>query len=117
MRGVLSNCSLTAAAFVGFAGAASPAQPDPRMFLCPTPAAAAGFWKDLTVAVDRGVQMNQSIASHVAVQHRCWLETYQSRPVAMQAGTMRIGNGGANDGYVTPDYYVYVQFLTYGLRH
>jgi len=29
---------------------------------------------------------------------------------------MRIGNGGANDGYVTPDYYVYVQFVTYGLR-
>jgi hypothetical protein len=34
----------------------------------------------------------------------------------MQAGTMRIGNGGVNDGYVTPDYYLYVQFLTHGLR-
>ena len=34
----------------------------------------------------------------------------------MQAGTMRIGNGGGNDGYVTPDYYLYVQFLTYGLH-
>ena len=28
---------------------------------------------------------------------------------------MRIGNGSMNDGYVTPDYYLYVQFLTYGL--
>lgn len=35
----------------------------------------------------------------------------------MQGGTMRIGNGGTNDGYATPDYYVYVQFLTYGLGH
>jgi len=34
----------------------------------------------------------------------------------MQAGTMRIGDGGAVDGYVTPDYYMYVQFLTHGLR-
>ena len=87
------------------------------MFLCPTPAAAAGFWKDLIGIVDRGVHMNRSIASQVAVQHRCWLgTTYQSRPFAMQAGTMRIGNGGVNDGYVTPDYYLYVQFLTHGLR-
>ncbi len=116
MREVLRVCSLTITAFVGLTSVASPAQPDPRMFLCPTPAAAAGFWKDLIGIVDRGVHMNWSIASQVAVQHRCWLETYESRPVAMQAGTMRIGNGGANDGYVTPDYYVYVQFVTYGLR-
>ena len=33
------------------------------------------------------------------------------------SGTMRIGDGGANDGYVSPDYYVYMQFLTYRLRH
>ena len=65
--------------------------------------------------VDPGVRMNRSIASQVAVQHRCWFEISESRPVAMQAGTMRIGNGGSNDGYVTPDYYLYVQFLTYGL--
>jgi hypothetical protein len=87
------------------------------MFLCPSPAAAAGFWKDLIGIVDRGVHMNRSIASQIAVQHQCWLETHESRPVAMQAGTMRIGDGGANDGYVSPDYYVYMQFLTYGLRH
>ena len=44
--------------------------------------------------------------------------TDELRPVAMEAGTVRIGNRGANDGYVTPDYYLYVQFLTYGLiRH
>src|SRR5437868_384235 len=46
MREVLRVCSLTAAAFVGLTSVASPAQPDPTMFLCPTPAAAAGFWKD-----------------------------------------------------------------------
>jgi hypothetical protein len=84
------------------------------MFLCPTPTAAAGFWKEIIGIVDRGVQMNQSIAFQVAAQHRCWLKTHEARPVAMQAGTMRIGNGDANDGYVTPDYYVYAQFLTYG---
>jgi len=84
------------------------------MFLCPTPAAAAGFWKDIIGIVDRGVQMNRSIAFQVAAQHRRWLETDEARPVAMRAGTMRIGNGDANDGYVTPDYYVYAQFLTYG---
>ena len=116
MREVLRIYSLTAAAFAGFASTASPAQPDPRMFLCPTPAAAAGFWKDLMGIVDRGVHINRSMASQVGLQHRCWLEMYESRPVAMQAGTMRIGNGGGNDGYVTPDYYLYVQFLTYGLR-
>lgn len=117
MRDVLSICSLTVAAFVGFTGVASPAQPEAHMFLCPTPAIAAGFWKGLMETLDRGVQISQSIASQVAVQHRCWLATYQSLPVAMQAGTMRIGNGGANDGYVTPDYYLYVQFVTYGSRH
>ena len=53
--------------------------------------------------------------SQLAVQHWCWLEmTDELRPVAMEAGTVRIGNRGANDGYVTPDYYLYVQFLTYG---
>ena len=109
-------CSLAAAAFVGLTGVASPAQPDPSMFLCPTPAAAAGFWENLMGIVDHGVHMNRLIASQVALRHRCWLEIYESRPIAMQAGTMRIGNGGANDGYVTPDYYLYVQFLTYGLR-
>ena len=117
MRKVLRVCFLTAAALVELTSIASPAHPDPRMFLCPTPAAAAGFWKDLIGIVDRGVHMNRSIASQIAVQHQCWLETHESRPVAMQAGTMRIGDGGANDGYVTPDYYVYVQFLTYGLHH
>ena len=85
------------------------------MFLCSTPAAATDFWKDLVGLLDRGAHMNQSIAS-VALQHRCWRATDESQPVAMQAGTMRIGNGGVDDGYVTPDYYVYVQFLTYGLR-
>jgi hypothetical protein len=117
MRDVLNICFLTAGAFIGFTAVASPAQPEPRMFLCPTPAIAAGFWKDLIGISDRGVQINRSIASQVAVQHRCWLATDESQPVAMQGGTMRIGNGGTNDGYVTPDYYVYVQFLTYGLRH
>ena len=48
------------------------------------------------------------------VDNSVGLETHEARPVAMQAGTMRIGNGGPNDGYVTPDYYVYAQFLTYG---
>ena len=86
------------------------------MFLCSTPAAATDFWEDLIGLVDRGAHMNQSIASQVALQHRCWLATDEAPPVAMQAGTMRIGNGGVDDGYVTPDYYVYVQFLSYGLR-
>ena len=118
MREVLRVCSLAAAAVVGLmiTSVASPAQPDRRMFLCPTPSAAAGFWNDLIAIVDRGVQMNQSRASQVAEQHRCWPETYETRPVAMLAGTMRIRDGGANDGYVIPDYYVYVQFLNYGLR-
>jgi len=114
MRELLRICSITAAAFVGLTSVASSAQPDPRMFLCPTPVAAAGFWKEIIGLVDRGVQMNQSIAFQVAAQHRCWLKTHEARPVAMQAGTMRIGNGDTNDGYVTPDYYVYAQFLTYG---
>jgi len=87
------------------------------MFLCPTPAAAVEFWTDLIGTMDRRAHMNRPVASQVAVQHRCWVgTTYQSRPFAMQARTMRIGNGGVNDGYVTPDYYVYVQFLNYGLR-
>lgn len=86
------------------------------MFLCSTPAAATGFWKDLIGLVDRGVHMNQSIASQLALPHRCRLATVESHPVAMQAGTMRIGKGGMDDGYVTTDYYMYVQFLTYGLR-
>ena len=116
MRELFRVCALTAAALVGLTSVASPAHPDPRMFLCPTPAAAAGFWKDLIGIVDRGVHMNRLIASQVADEHQCWLETYESRPVAMQAGTMRIGDGGAVDGYVTPDYYMYVQFLTHGLR-
>jgi hypothetical protein len=34
----------------------------------------------------------------------------------METGTMRIGNGSENDGYVTPDYYLYSQFLANGLR-
>ena len=116
MREVLRVCSLTAAAFVGLTSVASPAEPDPRMFLCPTPSAAAGFWNDLIAIVDRGVHMNQSREYQVAEQHRCWLETDETRPVAMQAGAMRIGDGGAEDGYVTPDYYVYLQFLNYALR-
>jgi hypothetical protein len=86
------------------------------MFLCPTPAAAAGFWTELIGILDRGVHMKPSIASQVAVLHRCWLETSEWRPIAMQAGAMRIGDGGANDGYVTPDYYAYVQFLAHALR-
>jgi hypothetical protein len=86
------------------------------MFLCPTPAAAVEFWTDLIGTMDRRAHMNRPVASQVAVQHRCWFESTDApRPVAMQAGTMRIGNGSMNHGYVTPDYYLYVQFLTYGL--
>ena len=66
--------------------------------------------------VDRRPQ-TAAKASRVAVQHRCSVGPNESRPVAMETGTMRIGNGGgANDGYVTPDYYLYVQFLTNSLR-
>ena len=116
MHEVVRVCLLAAAALVELTSIAFPAHLDPRMFLCPTPAAAAGFWKHLLGIVDRGVHMNRSIASQVAMQHQCWLETYESRPVAMQAGAMRIGDGGANDGYVIPDYYVYGQFLPHGSR-
>jgi hypothetical protein len=55
-------------------------------------------------------------AARLAVQHQCWVGPNEPRPVAMDTGTMRIGNGGENDGYVTPDYYLYSQFLTNGLR-
>jgi len=115
MRGRLSACS-TAGAFLVLTSVAYPAKPDPRIFLCPTPTAAAAFWRDLIGIVDRRPQ-TAAKASRVAVQHRCWLGPNESRPVAMETGTMRIGNGGgANDGYVTPDYYLYVQFLTNSLR-
>ena len=113
---VFRVCSLSVVAFVGLANVVAAAHPDPIMFLCPTPAAAVEFWTDLIGTVDRRAHMNRPVASQVAVQHRCWLESTDApRPVAMQAGTMRIGNGGMNDGYVTPDYYLYVRFLTYGL--
>jgi hypothetical protein len=116
MRDVQKVCFLTAPVFVGLTSIAFATQSDPPMFLCPTPTVAKGFWKDLIGIVDRRVQMSQSMASQLAIQHRCWVETNESRPVAMHAGAMRIGNGGSNDGYVTPDYYVYVQFLTYAPR-
>ena len=92
-------CSLSVVAFVGLANVVAAAHPDPIMFLCPTPAAAVEFWTDLIGTMDRRAHMNRPVASQVAVQHRCWLgTTYQSRRFAMQAGTMRIGNGGVDHG-------------------
>jgi hypothetical protein len=111
MRRGLSTCS-TAGIVLVLTSSAYPAAPDPRMFVCPTPAAAAAFWRDLTSILDRTTVK----AARLAVQHRCWVGPNEPRPVAMETGTMRIGNGGENDGYVTPDYYLYSQFLTNGLR-